>query len=344
MKNEIKREQLWIWAVDPLGEGNLQTKVAQAIRRLAAQTQARVQPVYVLPHPILRADGVFHPDVFNQLRLQAQDRMDKIVRKAGLRHMLPLAVLDVQETSLTAQARALISYAQDVKATMLLSGTRARRGPARWLLGSFAETLSLVSRIPLVLVNPQWRPKLHVSGVQRILFPTDFSDLSHRAFQEVLSFAKRRGARVHLYHRFGTPLTPGWDLTYGESAIFASREAEDRKAIELLARKWRKEGIDQGVRVSTEIDERYLGWVSDSILRSRKFAPDLIAMAAQSSRFEAAVMGSTTRQVIRRARVPVWILHPKARSSAAAREVTGRAPVAPRTGNHRSSDRTLLSY
>lgn len=297
---------LILWAVDPLtGEKKLQRESAWAIKALCYKKKFQVQPVYGMAHPRPGLKGKPRDELFEALCERAQKEFRELIRGIRLTELLPLAVVESRGRSVSGAVSAVLSYADDARPEMIVSGTRARKGPARWFLGSFAETLSLESAFPLFLVNPLWKRR---AGFKDILFPTDFSDPSRRAFEEVIAFARAIGGRIHLYHKISHEVAATWDFAFNATAFYADLEREEIVDSRARAESWVKLARESGVTATFEIDQLGTGYVAEAILkRSEKF-PCLIAMAAQSGSIEASLLGSIARQVIRRATTPVWIV------------------------------------
>jgi nucleotide-binding universal stress UspA family protein len=158
-------------------------------------------------------------------------------------------------------------------------------------MGSFSKTLSLSSDISLLIVNPFWRP---IRQFKSILFATDFSDESRVAYEKVLSLAKQLKSRVLILHR-----SEGID--------------EETKVQRTSALQWAKKGQKEGIKCHVIIDSKWGESPAETILRRASQLPGMIAMAAYSGPVSRALLGSTTRKVIRFSTQPVWVIHPQRR-------------------------------
>ena len=313
MKHENQTSQVSkiIWAVDPFAKDkSFQKNAAWGLRALVKDEKTVIEPVYSLgSYPSgLPFEGP--KDLLEQVRLKAQDEMEELLRRVKLPGLLPIRVLPALTDTLRGRTDQLIAYAKESGACLIVASTRARKGPNRWITGSFAESLMLRSDVPLFLVNPWWDRS---SDLKQILFPTDFSDESKGAFRQVLQLAKAMKGRVTIYHKIGYDLDPvvGIGLAAFPPFIPIPPETyeEEVKARKEQALRWAKEADGQGVRADTFVDARVVGSPSDAILRFSKKKPGMIAMAAHSGSLAAVMLGSTTRQVVRSSGVPVWIVH-----------------------------------
>jgi nucleotide-binding universal stress UspA family protein len=237
-----------------------------------------------------------------------------IPRLNGLR---PVRVLGPTGSSLREQVSTLLESAHHDSVDLIVASTRARRGPPRWFFGSFVETLSLTSDLPLLVVNPHWNPqgipreKSVTQWFDRILFPTDFSDESHHAFVQLLPFALKMKSRVTLFHKLSMGLA-----VMPEAAISMISISEEAREAELdvsrrNAESWSREAGRAGVKVDAIVDYHEGESVAAAVLKESKRGPCLIALAGESNRFEAQILGSVTRQILRESSNPVWVIHPR---------------------------------
>jgi nucleotide-binding universal stress UspA family protein len=298
---------LVLWAVDPLADiYQLQREAAWAMKALSSKSRFQIQPVYLVPQLLPNFTEDFKKEAEKALRAKAQAGFGRLVRGVNLKNILPLALIEAKDRSISSSVDSVIEYASELEAEMIVASTRATKGPVRWFLGSFAESLSVKSSIPVFLVNPSWNRK---PGFRDILFPTDFSENSHHVFQEVIAFAKKIGSRVHIFHKFEYEFAPGWQFSFTAATVFAEAKKNELRSIEAKAKMWEIEASRKGVLATSEVDVKVDGSIADAILRKCKKVPYLIAVAGQSGSFEMNLLGSVCRRIIRESVVPVWILH-----------------------------------
>jgi nucleotide-binding universal stress UspA family protein len=85
---------------------------------------------------------------------------------------------------------------------------------------------------------------------------------------------------------------------------------EDLKRSRLIrARAFLKAARDAGVKASFRVDESSARPADVILKTAREVRADMVALAAQSSRLRARLLGSVSRDVLRAAQIPVWILH-----------------------------------
>jgi nucleotide-binding universal stress UspA family protein len=187
-------------------------------------------------------------------------------------------------------------------ADAIVMGTHGRRLLGRLLIGSVTEALFRKLTIPLMTVCHTTRPL----EFKRLLFATDLSDNSEKAFTDVLDLARTLSASLLVVH-VATPLI---ELYEGPEAMSIAQKArqeyrrEMQERTDRLASRARREGIsceavltegDPGIGILQQAEER---------------SADLIVVGvAKRGAIDRALFGSTAETVIRDARIPVLSLH-----------------------------------
>lgn len=306
--SEIQKKRRVIWAVNPFaGDIELLRSSAEAIRSLIAKEPVEIEPVYVLGAGYYTTILPLLSNSLTEIRLGGQEVLRRALDNLSFKNMKPLHVLAEGDLSLQQSIYTLLTYAHATKADLIVVNTHAKKGPERWMMGSFAETLSLRSDLPLLVVNPKWSPAQ--SNFKKIFFPTDFSAESHEAFRQVVQLAKSIGGEIKLYHRFAFDIPPTIFPVYQSYDVSGDAYKRDVKTCNDLAAQWTSEAIESQVKVTSEIDVQASESVVHSILiRSQGYG--LIAMASHSGRLSRLILGSTTRGILRSAQVPVWVVHP----------------------------------
>ena len=144
--------------------------------------------------------------------------------------------------------------------------------------------------------------------VKKILFATDYSEKSYTAFLRILETAKSRKAKLVVYYKVEYAV-PAATFGFDPVPIYDDYWKEELDQKKTKSEKWILAAKNAGVKIEAVFDERS-GFVTDSILSQvKKQKAQVIAMASESGRVEATLLGSVCRQVLRQARCPVWILH-----------------------------------
>jgi nucleotide-binding universal stress UspA family protein len=295
-----------LWAVDATQEHKeIQMKTAQVLRALLKNLDAEVEPVTVLsPDQILVPAAAFrkHSD---DHRLPAEKILEGWSREAGFSHILKPTLLVQHDFSISRSTGSLLSYAKKVGANLIALGTRAKKGLKRVVMGSFAETLVLQSETPLFVVNPETRP---LKEINEVLFPTDFSDSCREAFDRLLPVAAAKGARITLFYKleYIVPQTQDVIAMYSPYREYMEQDVELKWK---KAEEWQGIAAKEGVTVDIVFNKKP-AYVVDSLLEAAEQLKDgMIAMASQRGR-GGVLLGSITRDLIRRSPDPVWVIHP----------------------------------
>jgi nucleotide-binding universal stress UspA family protein len=145
--------------------------------------------------------------------------------------------------------------------------------------------------------------------LQTILFPTDLSEASVRAFPHARFLAERFDARLTLYHALEIDARPLALIEVDESRLMAAAEVEARARLATLTQGLSVPHdvlIEKGVIVPALADVAVLA----QIARSR---PDLTVMATHSRKGVGSYfIGTVAERVIREARTPVLVVRESA--------------------------------
>lgn len=312
-KTSLKRV---LWSADAFEEkSDMRNHAVGALKYLLHRLpKLKIEPAYVLSPAELDLSLDFSPPWIKQFRPGAEKALARSAEASGLTTALPPKILVQRSPSLASSIQTLLKYAKSVKTDLIVTGTHARQGVGRWVLGSFAETLVAQSRIPLLIVGPESQA-LHRG---HILFATDLGPNSATVFKRVLSLAQDLDAKITVLHVMPRPVAAviqsgiymlggGWVPVQD---FLGSEETSRTKRVD----KWIQEAKKKGVSVEFVL-ERTMGGkeatVAQTILaQAQSRQAGIIAIAAQSSAVSAAVLGSTARQVIRQAPCPVWVWRP----------------------------------
>ncbi len=318
------------WLLDPFEKPRDAAEAAAWSLGLAEALGAPIQPLHVLSGGSLAFNPEIHAAWIMQVAIQAEDRMKNIVSKLKVPHLLPPIVLSEIYRSRSEAVAALLEYARENEAGILVlerhSGARRTRK-----IGGFAETLLLKSEIPVLVVgrHPEKRGRaLRKRVPKRIVLGVDLEADPQPLIRQVTDWARRLKARVHLYHsappypsvayRPTADIFPGdWSgpvapttLSAWQSDVDARRSELDRLATQ-ISRK--------GIACTAEVDTASAR-AADGLLRcQRRLKADWIAVAGRSGRWSALILGSVSRIVAREAPCPVWVVRTEGSQAVEAR-------------------------
>lgn len=302
-----------IWSFDPFEEKDTNKKnVLTVLEAVAGKGEYQIEPVYVLSPQEYELESrhfKLNPTAYMKQHITPlQKVIDSYLEDLNVPSLLPAQILLENTPSLSKTVMALVTYARQSNADLIAVGTHARHGLPRLFLGSFAETLMLESKIPMLVIGPH----AGTAKIGRILFATDFGWTSEALFAKVVALARDQRAQITLFHSIPRPVD-----AIVESSVFlisggypsfpdfvAENESEKRK----LADRYVESARKQDVQVELKFDSQRNS-VTEAILEAAdKSSSSMIAMAAESGPVASALVGSIARQVVRGARCPVWIM------------------------------------
>lgn len=303
-----------IWALDPFDEAEqLRSKTASLARYWSLNTGSAVQPVYVLStRQFVRAFGIEF-DPIAHLEDEAIRKIDQIIKDVKFESVLNPKIITVNSWSKIKDADALSDFAVQSGASHIFIGTHGRRGMQRLLMGSFAESLLMRSQVPVVTTGVSTQIGYRVD---HILFPTEFGRYSRWVIRRVVALAKELEARITLFHALRDPLETfllsGASIYGGYRNTIPLDEYRDLqiKRYKRRLEAWQRWCENQGVATDYELDSSG-NMPPDAILYTAvKQRASLITLEAESGWVTAALLGSTTRQVIRDSHCPIWVVRP----------------------------------
>ncbi len=298
-----------LWPIDPFEtESETRAHVVEALKKISKGRSVSIEPVYVLSPNEFDLNLTFTSPWSNEYKETSQKILFNYLSSVNLPGLLPPKILIERQPSLGRSVRTLLNYAKKSGSQWITVGTHARKGLFRVFLGSFAETLILHSKIPLLIVGPH----SNQNKIDTILFATDLSKKTDTLFSKVLELASQLGSKITVFHAMTHPVQPivqsgvyllggGW-IQWPE---FISTEEEKKRK---LADRYIQLGKKKGVQVKVLIDSGPTSTSSLILKNAKKEGVSLIAMAAESGPLSAALIGSTTRQVVRESECPVWVM------------------------------------
>ena len=217
------------------------------------------------------------------------------------------AGLSVSEHLEVGRAAASIASAADTLAVdLILIGTRGHTGFKHLMLGSVAEEVVRIATRPVLTIHPG--DDQPIEPVERILFPTDFSEASDQALSAALRFLVGGTASkiflLHTYHvtpavvpvaGFGGAAAPAYVENAHELASTAAHENAKR-----LAR--------EGLEVEVLVERGDTAELTTELAAAKEV--DLIALGTRGhSKLRQLLLGSTAERVVEHAPCPVLTVH-----------------------------------
>lgn len=296
-----------IWAVDAFAEEAIQRQAIIALHALTAESSAVVEPVYILTPDQVNVSPNFFSEWAKTYRPFAERALRSLTGQSELKRVADPKVLVASHPSIRVAVDRLIGYAKERDADVIAATTHAKGGFSRLLMGSFAETLFLRSDIPVYVMNPLSKVGRKIAS---ILFATDLGEESRRSFDSVLDLAAKTSAKLTLYCRVATQellmptMSPGAVPPPALDSLIQEEVEEKTKMVE----KWAGIARKRGLMTQVVIDQTPGGVAASIVKLAESGNHSLIAMVAHTGPVASALMGSTTRQVVRTAPCPVMVL------------------------------------
>lgn len=191
-------------------------------------------------------------------------------------------------------AREIRQYADEHDADLLAMGTHGRRGLARFVLGSVAESVLRNARQPVLTVRAGATPR--EPAYDTVLLPTDGSDHAQRVADHAFDIAARYDATVHALSVIDTGLV-------NSPVLLAALEEVSDRAIRAVKRRGKQADVDV-------VSSVWRGTPSDCITTyADQRDLDLITMGTHGRRgLDRFLTQSVAERVIRTANCPVFAL------------------------------------
>jgi len=192
-------------------------------------------------------------------------------------------------------AAAVVDLANKLKAELIVTGTHARHGLEKAILGSFAEGVIRHANCPVMTIGPKVAPPSEVFSLHTVLFATDFGPDAAQKAATAVAFAQDSVAKIYFCHVLRKP---GEDIS-DTLALQLRFEAQLADLIPISTYDW----------CEPECVVEY-GQAAPHILAlARKVGADLIVLgAAHSLTWHTHLTQGTVGHVIAEAECPVMTI------------------------------------
>jgi len=258
---------------------------------------------------LLYAD-VLHEDPFNAVTPGTGPSRDAQIRKrlqvdaddTPLAERFADVMFETEVRRDVAAAPAILGYASDQDADLIIMGTHGRRGVRRLLMGSVAEEVVRRANRPVMTVRKEEDGNA-LPTIERILVPIDFSDFAADALRHANELAQLYGAQLDLLHVIEENLHPAFYVG-GVRSIYDVQPDIEEKVRERLQALWEDVDGETGTPAAMHVVD------GRAARKITKFADtnqsDLVVMSTHGlTGLEHFLMGSVAEKVVRHVTAPV---------------------------------------
>jgi nucleotide-binding universal stress UspA family protein len=286
-----------LWALNAFDTDKQPLRTMAGLLRTLAGGDKPIQAVYIANHAEQQLMLAFDVPLDQRFSSYPFGKLQQATAQTGLGSgEVNEEVIYEPSTSMKKAADRLVEAARERKSALIATYTHGRKGLERFFLGSFAETLLHRSPLPILLVRPGTRP----IRTLRVLFATDATAASRKAFVKLLAMLPAECNKVVVYH-LGEP-TKAW----GTAGQLEEKKQRQRTLTELD--RYVTLGKEKGVAVKVVSEFDFAAPAEAIQAAAEKQKANLLVVAAQKGALEGALIGSTTRKLIRESELPVLVL------------------------------------
>ncbi len=297
------------WAFDPFtSEAENQMRDIQFLNLLAKSHDIIVTPCYVVGADIghwvehAMGDKGTHDIVTNMKKL-----CESKIEDGGAQFRLhdPKIVIKPSfslRKDVTSFLEAMSGY------DYLITNAHNRGEIETFFLGSFAESLLLSSKRPVIVIPPG---SAELKQIEHFLYPSNLSKESEENLFEYLESPANFCKKVDIYSKVSNPIsvyTSGISvLTGGSPVSFDNYMTETRDRTQKKGDQFATDCGDKGVEANFVMDEGPFSIAEGIHQFADRNKCDLIAMPSFADSLETLLIGSITREVVRTSKRPVLV-------------------------------------
>lgn len=179
-------------------------RMARAMSALAADGEDNGSPIRLVllrassPTSLVAAD----PFLYDELARMAQDEAQAYLNATAAKLSAAPVIIETR-TMAGPAAEAVVHYAEENDADLIVLSSHGRTGGSRWVYGSVAE--KVLHHAPCAIVIIRSQAKLEMFQNRAILVPLDGSELAERALEPAMVLARGVGSDVMLLRVVPSP-------------------------------------------------------------------------------------------------------------------------------------------
>jgi nucleotide-binding universal stress UspA family protein len=284
----------------PLDFSEYSEKAYDYAQSLAQHYEARLLLEHVVQPLTSTYPYYAFPETVNEVLWDLEAHREKQLEEFVAKHLIDGANIErfVHKGIIT---ECILAFAQKQNADLIVMGTHGRHGFDRLTMGSVTEKVLRKAQCPVLVVRKPSHDFVSPGdaaqpvNLRKVVFCTDFSENSSRAFTYALSLAMEYNAELTLLHVLEN-LPENEDL---EAAVAATK-GKLEEPVPADAQNWCK--IQSSVRVGKPYEQ--------IVQMALEAQADLVVLGVRGrSAMDLALFGSTTHRVIQLGSSPVLAVH-----------------------------------
>ncbi len=240
------------------------------------------------------------------LKLEREKKSIKYLNLQKKNGIEKAEILFDDERNRQKDARIVAAFGKNHGDLMIVAATGAQVGIKSIFDESFTENLVTQANIPVVTVNNFTKIP---AKIKKIVFTSDFSAESSRAFAKICELAKKLNAEIILFSVLRQYLYLDDISSFNVATTVDGYNWIDfeKKRIQNLANIYLNRAKRMGIKARFFCEENNVS-IPRAVMRySHHVDADMIALAAKSNSRFAHTFGTVTQRLIRKSDLPVWV-------------------------------------
>lgn len=219
--------------------------------------------------------------------------IQKALKKMGM-EKVNTEVIPLHSLSLSSITKTLVDFSASNRFDLVVIASNAKAMLPRLILGSFAESFIHLSKTDLLVFHQ--KTEFEAKMPKKILYAHDFSAKSQKGLERVIQYAKHWKAHLDILH------------------VNMPTVDDENQNNDLIIKKIQKLSFDLKAQdISFDfilLENKRL--IEELIIKTaKKVKADVISLTNQADKLDVLLGGSTTRHVLRNAKLPLLILKVK---------------------------------
>jgi len=296
-----------LWAIDPQPKFlKYNKRLLKSLSLFFAERGVIVQPVFVMSPDIFQIEQTFSVAFSQKLELAVLEESRNLLKKFEQGGVRPLKILRSTKPGQDQAALLLSRFARSQRAQCIVTLKTSPDYEGRGA-GSFTQSLLFKSKTPLLVVPSD---RLDLSALKTIVFATDFSTSSRKAFAHVLRYAKHFSAKVIVYHKIVSNMSAliqsGVYIIGGGWITSTPMSTAERKNAQKNGADFLNLARQSKVPAKLTLKGSDVSLIDELTSLSKKKGV-MVALGSESGKFESRLIGSVALSLLETSNGILWI-------------------------------------